>query len=73
MNGLMLRSCDLEGCEILTLGSFCAKHEAPGDPTGFPRGRPFPAEDLNAYPTTDSTDLIGLTAHGQTGPTIQKA
>jgi hypothetical protein len=40
----VLRTCEFEGCTTLTLGTLCAAHEEPVDPTRFPRGRPFREE-----------------------------
>ena len=37
----MLRTCQADGCETLTLGSLCLAHEPPVAPRRFPRGRPY--------------------------------
>jgi hypothetical protein len=46
----MLRTCDLQGCDTLTLGSLCAQHEPPVRGS-FGRGRPFRAERLETAGT----------------------
>ena len=44
----IIRSCDFNGCNTLTLGRFCIVHESPVAVRVFPRGRPFP--DLSRGP-----------------------
>jgi hypothetical protein len=40
----VLRTCEYEGCNILTFGPLCVAHEPSAAPRRFPRGRPYPAE-----------------------------
>ncbi|HEY3921006.1 MAG TPA: hypothetical protein VGL76_02730 [Gaiellaceae bacterium] len=41
----MLRSCQAEGCNTLTLGELCIEHEPEAEPRRFPRGRPYRLKD----------------------------
>jgi len=41
----MLRVCAHSGCETLSLGTFCIRHEEPVEARVFPRGRPFPPHE----------------------------
>jgi hypothetical protein len=37
----MLRTCQADSCETLTMGTLCLDHEPPAPPRQFPRGRPY--------------------------------
>ena len=41
----MLRACQADGCNTLTLGELCLEHEPAAPPRRFPRGRPYRLKD----------------------------
>jgi hypothetical protein len=46
----IIRPCEHNGCNTLTLGRFCIRHEPPVEARVFPRGRPFPARAVPRRP-----------------------
>ena len=41
----MLRTCQADGCDTLTLGELCLTHEPQLPPQRYPRGRPYRLKD----------------------------